>query len=127
MRIKGNYFIVFLLIVQIVIPALIIDYNNQYNSNEENLIIIARTFENGNWYPENITVKVNIPITITFISEDVVHSFFIFELNINQKIYPGQPVTVTYIFDKVGIYSYMCHVVCSTDHLLMSGILLVKD
>ncbi|MFW9930962.1 MAG: cupredoxin domain-containing protein [Candidatus Thorarchaeota archaeon] len=90
-------------------------------------IIHARTVENGGWLPDVITIKAGQPTTLTFISDDVVHSFVIDSLNISLLIYPGHTSSITFTVKDPGTYDFHCGYFCSPKHFSMKGELIVES
>lgn len=121
---SSKLILILLLITQIIVPAIIyVSFTQSTSNTSESIVLRARAPENGGWDIKNITVVGNQPIDFTFISEDVTHSFFIYEYDINIRIYPGKPVHTTITFDSPGLYSFLCHVDCGDYHLVMNGFL----
>lgn len=94
-------------------------------NNRENYII-ARTPENGNWSVEEINMKLGSNIILTVISDDVTHSFYIEEFNIDVELYPGKAVEITINANIAGEFIFKCYVYCSPTHTSMIGKLIVS-
>jgi heme/copper-type cytochrome/quinol oxidase subunit 2 len=69
---------------------------------------------------EGDTVKLNIE------SIDVTHGFALFEFDVNERLAPGKTVTVEFIADKAGEYTFFCSVPCGSGHGSMNGKLIVE-
>ena len=69
---------------------------------------------------EGDTVKLNIE------SIDVTHGFTLFEFDVNERLAPGKTVTVEFIADKAGEYTFFCSVPCGSGHGSMNGKLIVE-
>ena len=87
------------------------------------ITMAARRFE---FEPSTIEVNKGETVRITVTSEDVTHGFAISEYGIRKKIYPGVPVTIEFVADKVGEFTYYCSVPCGMGHGSMRGKLIVR-
>ena len=56
----------------------------------------------------------------------MVHGFKINEFNIDEKLNPGEEVTVTFVADKTGVFTFFCNVPCGEGHKEMKGTLIVN-
>ncbi len=80
---------------------------------------IAQTW---NFEPREIEIPVNSEITIYVTSPDLQHGFKVTDTNINMMVVPGQVSKVTFTFDEVGEFPYICHEYCGRGHANMSGV-----
>ncbi|HTC62981.1 MAG TPA: cupredoxin domain-containing protein [Candidatus Saccharimonadales bacterium] len=95
---------------------------------------------NGNFFgldPENdvaarddvivgtLTVPVNKPVSLTLHSKDMIHSFYVPELRIQQDIVPGLNVPLHFTATKVGSYEIVCTQLCGLGHYSMRSFLQV--
>ncbi len=76
--------------------------------------------------PSTITVNKGDKVKITITSTDVAHGFSLPDFNINERLEPNQPVTVEFVADKVGTFTFRCNVPCGSGHSSMKGTLIVK-
>lgn len=89
---------------------------------------------NGNYFgldPENdvaarddvivgtLTVPLNQPVSLTLHSKDMIHSFYVPELRIQQDIVPGLTVPLHFTATKVGKYEIVCTQLCGLGHFSM--------
>lgn len=89
--------------------------------------IVIRQYEAGGFSPKTIRVKEGQPVRLRLISEDVTHGFIIGELGVDAGIIkPGKPVTVEFVPERKGEFSYVCSVVCSPAHPKLRGKLIVE-
>jgi cytochrome c oxidase subunit 2 len=58
-------------------------------------------------------------------STDVQHGFKIQDTNVNMQIVPGQVSKLTFTFDEVGEYPYICTEFCGLGHAAMFGTVMV--
>lgn len=65
-------------------------------------------------------------VKIRITSTDVVHGFGLLEYDINKQTPPGETVTVEFVADKEGTFTFFCTVFCGTGHPQHKGTLIVK-
>ena len=78
------------------------------------------------FYPEEVTIPQGATVTIHVTSADVQHGFKLQDTNINFMVIPGQVSTLTYTFDEVGEYPYVCSEYCGVGHQNMYGVITVE-
>ncbi len=90
--------------------------------------LLARTPENGNWYPNEITVPYGEEVRMLIRNtETVTHGFALPEFDIAvSRISAGEVVVVEFTPDKRGTFPFMCTNWCSEYHLDMRGTLIVE-
>ena len=71
--------------------------------------------------PAEIEVPVGSTVDIFVTSPDLQHGFKITDTNVNMQIVPGQVSKLTYTFDEVGDFPYICHEYCGQGHAAMWG------
>ena len=81
--------------------------------------VVARTFT---FEPRELEVPVGSKVTIYVTSVDVQHGFKIQDTNVNMQIVPGQVSKLTYTFDRVGEFPYICTEYCGLGHAAMYGV-----
>ncbi len=74
-----------------------------------------------NFTPRELTVPVGAEVDIYVTSKDLQHGFKITDTNINMQIVPGQVSKLSFTFDEVGDYPYLCTEYCGTGHAAMFG------
>jgi cytochrome c oxidase subunit 2 len=84
--------------------------------------VIAQTWA---FVPREIEIPVNSEITIHVTSPDLQHGFKVTDTNINMMVVPGQVSTVTFTFDEIGEFPYICHEYCGRGHAAMAGVVKV--
>jgi mono/diheme cytochrome c family protein len=83
--------------------------------------------EREGWLPSNITARVNEPLHLRLISDDVVHGFAIGQGDlIPVDIIPGEPTEITLNFDQPGTYTFYCTRWCGANHWRMRGTITVE-
>jgi cytochrome c oxidase subunit 2 len=93
---------------------------------------------NGNYYgldPANdvaarddivvgsLTIPVNKPILLTMHSKDMIHSFYVPELRIQQDIVPGLDIPIHFTATKTGKFEIVCTQLCGLGHYTMRAYL----
>lgn len=68
-----------------------------------------------------LTVPVGVPVKLTMISQDVLHSFFIPQFRIKQDVIPGRYTSQWFKATKIGTYNLFCTEYCGTQHSEMGG------
>lgn len=84
--------------------------------------VVAQTWA---FIPREIEVPVGSTVTIFLTSPDLQHGFKITDTNINMMVVPGQVSKMTYTFDDIGEFPYICHEYCGKGHATMSGVVKV--
>lgn len=80
--------------------------------------------------------RLNIPVlkvnkgdrvVLKLTSSDVIHGFSLkdFGIFINDGIHPGRPMTVEFIADRKGTFTFACNAICGSEHENMSGKIVV--
>ena len=81
--------------------------------------MIAQTWA---FTPREITIPVGAKVEIHVTSPDLQHGFKITDTNVNMQIVPGQVSTMSYTFEEVGEFPYICHEYCGSGHAAMFGV-----
>lgn len=66
-----------------------------------------------------LTVPVNHQIELLMRSQDVIHSFFVRELRLQQDAVPGLIVPIRFTAEKIGKYEVVCTQLCGLGHSSM--------
>ena len=53
---------------------------------------------------------------ITNLDSDTAHGFELDEFSINAQIPPGETITIRFVADKPGTFSFACNVFCGVGH-----------
>lgn len=80
--------------------------------------VVARQFA---FEPNQIEVPVGAKVTIYVTAADAQHGFKITGTNVNMQVVPGQISKLSYTFDRVGEYPYICTEYCGLGHAAMFG------
>ncbi|GBC92495.1 Nitrous-oxide reductase [bacterium HR15] len=95
-----------------------------------NTVTIYSTLIRSHFEPEHIKVKkgqrVVWHLTNLERTRDATHGFTVPGYGLSASLEPGETVTVEFVADKEGVYSFYCSEFCSALHLEMMGYLLVE-
>lgn len=69
----------------------------------------------------SLHVPMGEPVTVTLISEDVIHSFFVPAFRVKQDVLPNRYRTAWFEATVPGTYHLFCSQYCGTDHSAMIG------
>ena len=83
--------------------------------------------ERGGWLPSNNNARVDEPLRLRLISDDVVHGFAVGQSDmIPVDVLPGKPTEITLNFDRPGAYTFYCTRWCGANHWRMRGTITVE-
>jgi len=86
--------------------------------------VVAQVPEAGGWEPERITVRQGERVRLRIHGADVVHGFAIGRMDVAPvRVHPGEVVTVEFVADRAGRFTFYCDVWCSPYHYRMRGTL----
>jgi cytochrome c oxidase subunit 2 len=89
--------------------------------------LVARQPAAGGWSRDRIVVNQGERVRLRVRSEDVVHGFAIGRMGVDAGLVePGKAVTVEFVADRVGEFTFYCTVWCDPNHPRMRGILEVR-
>jgi cytochrome c oxidase subunit 2 len=89
--------------------------------------LVARQPAAGGWSRERIVVNQGERVRLRIRSEDVVHGFAIGRMGVDAgPIEPGKVVTVEFLADQAGEFTFYCTMWCDPNHARMRGILEVR-
>src|SRR5438093_10267562 len=75
--------------------------------------------------------QLNLPVDRTVLvhlsSQDVIHSFGLFELRVKQDAIPGMSIPVWFIPNRVGQYEIACSQLCGLGHFRMRGFVTIQS
>lgn len=91
----------------------------QIGENEYEAYVVAQTWA---FVPRELEVPVGSTVTIYVTSPDLQHGLKITDTNVNTMVIPGQVSKMTYTFDEVGEFPYICHEYCGSGHVAMWGV-----
>ncbi len=95
---------------------------------EQAIELVARQPAAGGWSRERIVVNKGERVRFRIRSEDVVHGFSIGRLGVDAgPIEPGKTVTVEFMANQTGEFTFYCTTWCDPNHPRMRGTLEVRD
>jgi cytochrome c oxidase subunit 2 len=71
--------------------------------------------------PDEITLKLNEPVTLEFTSADVTMGFNLPDFKVRTDIIPGKTSSVRFVPDKAGSFTFHCDIFCGDGHEDMDG------
>jgi cytochrome c oxidase subunit 2 len=80
-----------------------------------------------NFSPRELEIPVGSTVDIYVTSPDLQHGFKITDTNINMQVVPGQVSKLTFTFDDIGEFPYLCTEYCGQGHAAMFGVVNVVD
>lgn len=69
----------------------------------------------------SLHVPINQPVTVTLISQDVIHSFFVPAFRVKRDVLPNRYMTTWFTATTPGTYHLFCSQYCGTNHSAMIG------
>jgi len=87
---------------------------------------ITMTAKKFQFDPSEIRVKQGETVRLKITSTDVTHGFSLPDFNVDQQLEPGKEITVEFVADKKGTFTFMCSVLCGAGHKDMKGSLIVE-
>lgn len=72
-------------------------------------------------------VPTGVPIRLTMVSQDVIHSFYVPAFRVKQDVLPGRYSQLWFEATKPGIYHLFCTEYCGTKHAGMIGRVVVME
>ncbi len=75
----------------------------------------------------DIHVPVNKPVIVKLTSMDVIHSFKLYNMRVNQDAIPGLMVPVHFTPTKIGKFMIVCAQLCGSSHYFMRGYFKVES
>jgi cytochrome c oxidase subunit 2 len=98
-----------------------------FGSSGRDIELVARQPTAGGWSQERIVVNQGEHVRLRMRSEDVVHGFAIGRMGVEAgPIEPGKVVTVEFVADQPGEFTYYCTMWCDPNHARMRGVLEVR-
>ena len=89
---------------------------------EHHVQIDARMFA---FEPSRLRVGLGDTVTMTLVSQDVVHGIYVDGYNVDIEAEPGKPAQATFVADRLGKFRFRCSVTCGAMHPFMIGELVV--
>jgi heme/copper-type cytochrome/quinol oxidase subunit 2 len=89
---------------------------------EHHVQLDARMFA---FEPSRLRVGLGDRVTLTLVSEDVVHGVYVDGYGVDIKAEPGKPAQASFVADRLGKFRFRCSVTCGAMHPFMIGELVV--
>jgi cytochrome c oxidase subunit 2 len=74
-----------------------------------------------------LNLPVDRPVLVHLSSQDVIHSFGLYEMRVKQDAVPGLSMPVWFIPNRVGDYEIACSQLCGLGHFRMRGFVTVQS
>jgi cytochrome c oxidase subunit 2 len=74
-----------------------------------------------------LALPVDRPVLVHLSSQDVIHSFGLYEMRVKQDAVPGLDIPVWFIPNRIGEYEITCSQLCGLGHYRMRGFLNIKS
>ena len=74
-----------------------------------------------------LMLPVNRPVLVHLSSQDVIHSFGLYEMRIKQDAIPGMQMPVWFIPNRIGAYEIACSQLCGLGHFRMRGFITIQS
>ena len=74
-----------------------------------------------------LMLPVDRPVLIHLSSQDVIHSFGVYEMRVKQDVVPGMQIPVWFIPSRVGEYEIACSQLCGLGHYRMRGFMTIQS
>ena len=88
--------------------------------------VIKMTAEKYHFTPETINVNLGDKVILEITATDTDHGFGLSAFNIDQNLPQGQTVTIEFVADKKGEFTFKCTSFCGWGHFGMGGKLIVS-
>ena len=89
-------------------------------------VVIKMTAKKYEFAPAEITVTKGQQVKIEVTSLDRTHGLAINDYNVDVKLKKDEPVTVEFVADREGEFTFKCSDYCGLGHRKMKGKLIVK-
>ena len=85
---------------------------------EDVIHVTARRFV---FLPNEITLKLGVPVSLELVSADVVMGFNLPDFKLRTDIIPGQVARLRLLPRRTGTFTFLCDVFCGDGHEGMNG------
>ncbi|MDD5109788.1 MAG: cupredoxin domain-containing protein [Patescibacteria group bacterium] len=89
-------------------------------------VSFSMTAKNWEFSPNVLRVKKGNSVVISITNTEGAHGFVLPDFSIDEKLVPGQSVTVKLFAYKSGEFTFSCGVPCGSEHQNMKGTLIVE-
>jgi len=88
--------------------------------------VIKMTAEKYHFTPETINVNLGDKVVLEITATDTEHGFGLSAFDIDQTLPEGKTVTIEFVADKKGEFTFKCTSFCGWGHFGMNGKLIVS-
>jgi cytochrome c oxidase subunit 2 len=88
--------------------------------------VIKMTAEKYHFTPETINVNLGDKVVLEITATDTEHGFGLSAFNIDRKLPQGKTVTIEFVADQKGEFTFKCTSFCGWGHFGMNGKLIVS-
>src|SRR5437667_11208640 len=74
-----------------------------------------------------LNLPVDRPVLVHLSSQDVIHSFGLYEMRVKQDVIPGLSIPVWFIPNRIGQYEIACSQLCGLGHFRMRGFVTIQS
>ena len=74
-----------------------------------------------------LNLPIDRPVLVHLSSQDVIHSFGLYEMRVKQDAIPGLSIPVWFIPNRVGQYEIACSQLCGLGHFRMRGFVTIQS
>ncbi len=107
--------------------AILVGIFGRPGSSGQAIDLVARQPAAGGWSRDRIVVSQGDRVRLRIRAEDVVHGFAIGRLGVDAgPVEPGKTVTVEFVADRPGEFTFYCTEWCDPNHPRMRGVLEVR-
>jgi cytochrome c oxidase subunit 2 len=96
----------------------------------DNLLGLDKTDPNGKddiITSNQLNLPVDRPVLVHLSSQDVIHSFAVYEMRVKQDAIPGMSIPVWFIPNRIGEYEIACSQLCGLGHFRMRGFVNIQS
>ncbi|MBI3366648.1 cupredoxin domain-containing protein [Candidatus Roizmanbacteria bacterium] len=87
---------------------------------------ITMTAKQWEFMPSEVKVKEGETVRLKVKSVDVAHGFSLPDFSVDERLEPGKEITVEFVANKKGTFTFFCSVLCGKGHRDMKGTLIVE-
>ncbi len=118
-------------LILVVVIVLVLGGGYLYLTNQKQVIQptpkeFSMTAKRWAFEPSEIRVKEGDTARLKVKSIDVTHGFSLPDFNVDEKLEPGKEITVEFVANKKGTFTFFCSVFCGEGHKDMKGTLVVE-
>jgi cytochrome c oxidase subunit 2 len=74
-----------------------------------------------------LMLPVDRPVLVHLSSQDVIHSFGLYEMRVKQDAIPGMSIPLWFIPNRIGEYEIACSQLCGLGHFRMRGFITIQS